>query len=147
MDYNTLHCLTIVGNHNIGKTKLIQNILSGQHLHPLLPTITKNTTLFTINNKYYNFTIYPFILFKTYTIIKKYTYIVLNTAIIDSITSITFWYNKIYTKLNNNIFIILINHNKDKDKDKDKHTPPNLILLHRVIQFCTFHKIKLININ
>jgi AAA+ ATPase superfamily predicted ATPase len=139
MDYYTLHYLTIVGNQRVGKSKLIKNIVSGKYVHHLLPTFNKNTPLFRINKKFYNYINNPFVLFKPYKNIKKSAYIVADTKNINSINSIPFWYNKICSSKIDDIFIVLIN--------KDKGTPTNLSYLHRVIQFCTLHKIKLININ
>jgi hypothetical protein len=139
MDYYTLHYITFLGNHYVGKSTIIKNITSGKHLHPLLPTINKDTTLINTNNKFYKYKMTPWSVFKPYKNIKRIAYIVVNTSIADSVNSIPFWYNKIHNNKMDNIFIILINKNKD--------TPTNLNILHNVIQFCTLHKIKLININ
>ena len=144
MDYNTLHYISILGNQYVGKSEIIKNITSDKHLHPLLPTFNKDTTLIKINNKFYNYKISHWfvfnhwVIFKPYKNIKRIAYIVVNTSIVDSVTSIQFWFNKIRSN-NTDIYIILIN--------KDKDFPTNLILLHNVIQFCTLNKVKLININ
>ena len=138
MDYYTLHYITFLGNHYVGKSKLIKSITSGKHLHPLLPNINKDTTLINTNNKFYKYKINPWIVFKPYKNINRTAYIIVNTSIADSVNSIPFWFNKIGSN-HSDIYIILIN--------KDKDTPTNLNILHHIIQFCTLHKIKLININ
>ena len=138
MDYTTLLYITFLGNHYVGKSKIIKNIRSGKHLHPLLPTFNKDTTLININNKFYKYKITTCTIFKPYKNIKRTAYIVANTSIDDSVNSIPFWYNKICSN-HSDIYIILIN--------KDQDSTANLILLHHVIQFCTHNKIKLININ
>lgn len=138
MEFTTLHFITFLGNHYVGKSKLIKNLVSGKHLHPMIPTINKDTTLININNKFYKYKLTPWTVLKSYKHIKRIAYIVVNTSIADSVNSIPFWFNKISSN-HTDIFIILIN--------KEKDSTANLILLHHVIQFCTLHNIKLINFN
>jgi hypothetical protein len=136
---DSLLYITIIGKQHIGKTKLINNIISGKQLHPLISIFNKDNTYININKKFYKYNFKPWFLFKLYNNIKRTAYIVVNISIIDSVTSIPYWYNKIQINKMDNIFIILINQNKD--------SPSNLNLLHFVIQFCSIHQIKLINLN
>lgn len=140
----------VVGNKYIGKKNIINSIISGKPIHDSFPILNNNSSIISINDQFYSYQNKKLCCFhrlfyklmkkdKNVKIIKN-AYIIVDINNTQSIHSISSWLYKLkhkYIDISNINIVIYKNNNNSIDID----------ILHYIIQFCTSHHLKLIQIN